>query len=131
MEASIKKSIRLKRPLPQWYIDEPVSTDFDWDLYDNYLIWFNQLSTTRRTDMGAIPWDVIVQHGDRLGLSAEESRFHVACIMTMDAVFLDYHQSKRNQERGNRRGRTAIPDRRDDPNQSGQTGRSSGRRNPK
>lgn len=83
---SIESGIEKGRPLPDWYLDEPVLEQGD----VFYIIAFGELNTTRSTGMGvgSIPWDTIVRYGVFHKLDEELLKVFIPIIMGLDRKLL-------------------------------------------
>ena len=87
MESAIRKG----RELPQWYLDEPQSCPMD----VFYLRAFWDLNSTRRYEMGPVPWDIAVEYGHHVGLDGSIVDAFVAIIRAMDAAYLSWVAEQR------------------------------------
>lgn len=87
------------RPLPQWYLDEPEADPTD----TFYLEAFWNLSSTRRYELGPIPWDIILLYGQHLGLDDGIINRFSTIIMAMDIAYIrwsrDEIEKRREQSR--------------------------------
>ena len=97
MEAAVRKG----RELPQWYLDEPPGGQLD----SFYLRSFWDLSSTRRFDLGPIPWDKIVEYGLHVGLDCDMIDAFVALIRAMDAGYLKWATAEADRQRKQKMGR--------------------------
>jgi hypothetical protein len=64
---SVDAARKKKRPLPDWYLDEPPDPPGSALFYDA----FRDLATCRPPDGGAIPWDKVMAYADRKGLASD------------------------------------------------------------
>jgi hypothetical protein len=85
--------LRKGRELPQWYLNEPPIGPLD----DFYINAFWELSTTRRYEMGYIPWDIIQQYALLFGLDEFNTKLFTLIIRAMDSKILE--QEAKEQKR--------------------------------
>lgn len=64
---SVDAARKKRRPLPQWYLDEPDDPPGASLFYDA----FRDLTTERPPDGGAIPWSKVMAYADRKGLAPD------------------------------------------------------------
>lgn len=76
---SVKSAIKKKRPLPQWYLDEPPDPPFASFYYQA----FRDLATCRNPD-GPIPWRDAMAYADRKGLTQASADILWTVIRKMD-----------------------------------------------
>ena len=80
------------REFPQWFLDRP-----DEDFNDGFYIRaFDILNTCRvGGDQGCIPWNHIIQYGQREGLDDDMLNVFIIVIMTMDAAYRNWVMEQR------------------------------------
>lgn len=95
---SVDAAIAKGRPLPEWYVDEPLTMPAD----DFYFTAFDRLSTCRQLGMGLgpIPWDKVIDYAHRCELDDEMTDAFVTIISQMDQAFRGWHDDQ--AERGRR-----------------------------
>lgn len=49
--------------------------------------------------MGPIPWDKIVEYADFVGLEKDMARVFVLTIRSMDSIYLDWVDKKRDRDK--------------------------------
>jgi len=91
-EFSIESAILKGRPLPEWYLDEPVLNPGE----DFYIKGFYELGTCRTMGMsaGPIPWRDIIAYSNFNNFDKELTNHFTRIIMGMDTSYLKYLDSK-------------------------------------
>ncbi len=82
MDAALRKG----RDLPQWYLDEPPRQSDD----PFYMGAFWVLSTTRRYELGPIPWDRILLYARHVGLMEDMVDGFTEIVRTMDTAYREW-----------------------------------------
>ncbi len=74
------------KPLPRWYLDEPVLLPGD----EFYMVAFSALSTCRHFGqmVGPIPWDRIIDYGCRKRLNSGMLDVFEVVIRQLDEMYL-------------------------------------------
>lgn len=85
---SVEAAVEKGRPLPDWYLQEPVLQGAD----GFYLRAFWDLSSCRPSSfsVGPIPWNLIVQYAERYGLDEDIVESFIYIMRAMDKVYLDW-----------------------------------------
>lgn len=76
---SVEAARKKKRPLPDWYLDEPAEPEGASFFYEA----FRDLATCRPTD-GPIPWRDAMAYADRKGLAPDVAEVLWTVIRKMD-----------------------------------------------
>ena len=86
----------MKRPLPQWYLDEPA----EWAGSEFYLRAFFRLSTTREIGAGTgpLPWNHVMEYADHVGLDHEMTEVFEGVMYQLDDVYQDWQEEQRKDK---------------------------------
>ena len=87
--------MRKKRPLPKWYLEEPMVTPVDYFYYESF--W--DLSSTRLFELGPIPWNRIIEYGYYIGLDDVMLEAFTSIIKALDTSYLDWSRDQRDRQR--------------------------------
>lgn len=78
---SVEAAIKKKRPLPDWYLDEPPNAPGSAFFYEA----FRDLQTTRHPE-GPIPWDRAMAYAREKGLAPDLARALWIIVNRMDVT---------------------------------------------
>ena len=104
---SIEVALLKKRPLPQWYLDEPDEHPGD----SIYMVAFSDLDTCRPGgfSLGRIPWHRIMAYGLHLGLDEVMMPAFVQIIRAMDNAYVKWHEDNKPPPAGSNQDRPRDP----------------------
>ena len=107
IDAINKKAKKEVRSYPDWYLDnEPVTNpqhpdynpDFE-NLYMTYVSYWEDCSSERRFESGAIPRSVIKGHAGELGFGKTETIVHANIINSLDQAYKEWQKAMSEQKK--------------------------------
>lgn len=99
---SLDQAVLKGRPLPEWYMEEPPTTEGD----EFYLRAFNELATTRQVGLGfgPIPWDKMLAYAQVHGLEQDVTELFIYVVREMDNAFLEYEAERQKSRSADKTG---------------------------